>query len=1150
MSPSQASSDEFPRLTGADNFDVWKTRVRVALDGKHLLGFVKTKDHNGVSDDEDKECEESEASDMSDVEDEPTLNAKPAKEQDPPEVDYDDSDEELKPPSDSGSEVSGKGVNPTPKRQDLPKIRPFNQRDTKREAKALKPKALSARELRRLEAKTKAFLIKTMDNTHVRLVKDLETSFEIFQAICEKYEGVSSHGDPYFIQGYLMKIKYEEGSDLTDFFIKLEQAMDAASSATESVMTDGQKSLYLFHAMPETWKHDLNVWKGRRKYIPYNELKVSIEAKVREIQAQQHYTMTQGTPESKATKAEKALAASAVSTALSAQADTTCSYCSRPRHTIRLCRTLQRDLREGNVKAGTILPANFAFRGGDNKREHPYRNKHGERGRSRSNGNGNSYRSRQERGNSRKDRPSDDNRKKFTQERRESGMIAVTVNTSMPISLAAQATVSPEPSWTIDSGCTRHVTHEAQWFTTMAATRGSITVGGKNTIPIEGTGQVEMEVTDSKGKKKTLILHDVLFAPQLKFSLFSVPAAVKHDFRFSFDRKKCAVQTDARFKIKAMMANHADLYQFQATPAVKAKVLIAKSGKQSSMMLLHKRLGHPNVRILHNLPRNQTITGLDEEAVNPRAQFFCTACTLAKSHRSPFNSNRIVERAQYPLEKVHTDIGGPLPVPSLTGCRYFLIFIDDFSRYMFTYPIKSRSQVYECYEDFRRKALNIFRRDVNVLEYPRPSEESDSQPEPQSSIDEWEIQVLQADNAKEYEKLGRKIFQKYGTHAQFTNAYTPQQNGVAERRMRTIMERVRALLLDGNLPKQLWAECVRHVTTLINITPSVKTEGTTPYELWYDRKPSMEYLKVFGCSAYVHITEQYRDKLDARARLCMYVGIPDHKKGYRLMDVNTHAIIYSRDVIFKEDEFPRLTNLTPREPVSHPRPEQTEILAPPPATTTTAALPILPPLREALKRSHFSFSAETPNEVFTPTNKKPRFDLTDTEVTLDEEDDLQEREQRKTLLYTLLAIRYVTEPTRYRAAMKSTHANRWHKAAKAEYNSLMENNTWVLVPPPKGRTILTSRWVFVVKYTGTGEIDRFKARLVIKGFLQEYGIDYNEIFSLLAGCRYSDFFSRSQHCSISKSTKWMLRRLSLTDILKKGSTWLNQKVLQYLARGT
>ncbi|POM70052.1 Transposon Polyprotein integrase [Phytophthora palmivora] len=216
---------------------------------------------------------------------------------------------------------------------------------------------------------------------------------------------------------------------------------------------------------------------------------------------------------------------------------------------------------------------------------------------------------------------------------------------------------------------------------------------------------------------------------------------------------------------------------------------------------------------------------------------------------------------------------------------------------MFTYAIKNRSELYDCYEDFRKKALNIFRQDISVIEYTFSVEDDETQ-------GNFEIQRLQADNAKEYEKLGRIIFKKYGTHAQFTNAYTSQQNGVAERRMRTIMERVRALLLDGKLSKQLWAECVCHVTTLINMTPSSKTDGRTPYELWYNRIPSMQYIKVFGCSGYVHITEQYRDKLDARARLCMYLGVPDHKKGYRLMDINTHVIVYSRDVIFKEDEFP------------------------------------------------------------------------------------------------------------------------------------------------------------------------------------------------------------------------------------------------------
>ncbi|KAG2777615.1 hypothetical protein PC129_g22313 [Phytophthora cactorum] len=104
-----------------------------------------------------------------------------------------------------------------------------------------------------------------------------------------------------------MEIKYEEGSDLTDFFLKLENAMKAASEATKSGMTEGQKSLYLFHSMPKSWKNDLRIWKGQQKYIPYADLKQSIEDKVRDIQAQERYALSKGTPETSATKNERAL---------------------------------------------------------------------------------------------------------------------------------------------------------------------------------------------------------------------------------------------------------------------------------------------------------------------------------------------------------------------------------------------------------------------------------------------------------------------------------------------------------------------------------------------------------------------------------------------------------------------------------------------------------------------------------------------------------------------------------------------------------------------------------------------------------------------------------------------------------------------------
>ncbi|KAK1947027.1 hypothetical protein P3T76_001037 [Phytophthora citrophthora] len=328
MSPRQASSDDFPRLIGAENFDVWKARVCAALDGKHLLGYVKQLDYDGVSEDESEES----ASDMSDDDDPPAKASKDA-EVDSDAVDYEESDDELKPPSDSDDD-SGASSDGSVKRKDLPAVRPFNSREAHRarkRSKKEKPQPLSQRERRRQEAKTKAFLMKTMDNMHVRLVKNLTTSYEIFNYICQKYEGAAFHGDPYFIQHYLMEIKYEEGSDLTEFFLKLENAMKAASEATESVMTEGQKSIYLFHSMPKSWKDDLRIWKGQRKYIPYEDLKQSIEGKVRDLQAQERYTLAKGTPETPATKGERALVATGPSTSHAPERDNAniCSYLPR-----------------------------------------------------------------------------------------------------------------------------------------------------------------------------------------------------------------------------------------------------------------------------------------------------------------------------------------------------------------------------------------------------------------------------------------------------------------------------------------------------------------------------------------------------------------------------------------------------------------------------------------------------------------------------------------------------------------------------------------------------------------------------------------------------------------------------------------------------
>jgi hypothetical protein len=111
------------------------------------------------------------------------------------------------------------------------------------------------------------------------------------------------------------------------------------------------------------------------------------------------------------------------------------------------------------------------------------------------------------------------------------------------------------------------------------------------------------------------------------------------------------------------------------------------------------------------------------------------------------------------------------------------------------------------------------------------------------------------------------------------------------------------------------------------------------------------------------------------------------------------------------------------------------------------------------------------------------------------DEDVADAHERYSQIHVLLASRHISEPRSYKAAMQSPERSFWKTAADSEYHSLIENGTWTLVPPPVGRKILSCRWVWAIKYKGTGEIERYKARLVIRGYMQEYGIDYNEIFS-------------------------------------------------------
>ncbi|MCO5588812.1 hypothetical protein L7F22_042772 [Adiantum nelumboides] len=210
--------------------------------------------------------------------------------------------------------------------------------------------------------------------------------------------------------------------------------------------------------------------------------------------------------------------------------------------------------------------------------------------------------------------------------------------------------------------------------------------------------------------------------------------------------------------------------------------------------------------------------------------------------------------------------------PSVGNSLYFVTFIDDFSRFCWVYPLKAKSDVFAIFQHY-----------VSMVE----------------NETGCKVQTLRTDRRGEYMSGAFKDFLgKKGIKHQCTMPYTPQQNGVAERKNRSLMEMARCMLKAKSLLHKLWMEAVACAAHVLNKCPTRALKTITPYESWYDRKPSVSYLCVFGCLAYAHIPQQLRGKLDDKAVKCIFVGYSSGSKGYRLYNPTTNKIFESRDVIF------------------------------------------------------------------------------------------------------------------------------------------------------------------------------------------------------------------------------------------------------------
>eukprot|EP00268_Persea_americana_P059265 TRINITY_DN7252_c0_g2_i3.p1 TRINITY_DN7252_c0_g2~~TRINITY_DN7252_c0_g2_i3.p1 ORF type:complete len:904 (-),score=94.40 TRINITY_DN7252_c0_g2_i3:300-3011(-) len=499
--------------------------------------------------------------------------------------------------------------------------------------------------------------------------------------------------------------------------------------------------------------------------------------------------------------------------------------------------------------------------------------------------------------------------------------------------------------------------------------------------------------------------------------------------------------------------------------------------------------------------------------------FNCDSCKMGKGKALPFPLHDSLAMKCFDI--VHSDVWGIAPVISHSHYKYFVTFIDDYSRFTWIYFLHAKSDVFSVFKVFLSYVENQF---------------------------STTIKILRSDSGGEYvSKEFQTFLQSKGIISQRSCPYTPQQNGVSERKNRHLLDIARSLLLASSVPTRFWPEALSTAVHVINRLPSSRLDNQTPFFRLFQKNPLYNHLRPFGCVCFVLLPPTERTKLTAQSSLCAFLGYALNQKGYLCYDSNAKRIRVSRNVVFFENQyfFPRHGDSndsvsfsflpsfldTKPPPVTRFKPDfvykrrdvtgdpgsgslaTPTLIAPdsapdpPPAPPAPDPAPNPPPAPVALRRSIRHI-------------KPPdRYGFT-----------------HASLLTTLSSI---SIPNSYSQAVQH---DCWIQAMQEELSALQENHTWDIVPCPSSVKPIGCKWVYSVKLKSDGSLDRYKARLVALGNRQEYGIDYEETFALVA-----KMTTVRTVLAIAASQSWPLYQMDVKNAFLHGD--LKEEVYMRLPQG-
>lgn len=424
-----------------------------------------------------------------------------------------------------------------------------------------------------------------------------------------------------------------------------------------------------------------------------------------------------------------------------------------------------------------------------------------------------------------------------------------------------------EDAWFLDSGCRNHMCGKKEYFSDFDESfRETVKLGNNSSMAVTGKGNVRLLVNGI-----IQIITGVFYVPELKNNLLSIGQLQEKGLAVLIQHGKCKIFHHERGLLieTKMSSNRMFILHAQAQPIASTCFNTITEDKSQ---LWHCRYGHLSFKGLKTLQQKNMVNGLPQFKSPSR---LCKDCLVGKQHRDAF-PKRSNWRASEILQLVHADICGPIKPISNSKKRYLITFIDDFSRKTWVYFLAEKSEAFAVFKIFRARV----EKETNSF-----------------------IKVLRTDRGGEFTSQEFTNFcDVNGIKRQLTAAFTPQQNGVAERKNRTIMNMVRSMLSEKKIPKSFWPEAVNWTVHVLNRSPTLAVRSRTPEEAWSGAKPSVEYFRVFGCISHVHVPDSKRTKLDDKSLSCVLLGVSEESKAYRLYDPISQKIIISRDVVFEEDK--------------------------------------------------------------------------------------------------------------------------------------------------------------------------------------------------------------------------------------------------------